>query len=175
MTGKILGGKSYSLNPDVLGVPLLLPSSGLGVVVQSIFQAVASQSGTSVLAFANTTPTIANGTQVWAQAITPQFATSKINLNGSFSFDAGANSRTLIVMLFRGSVCIGVTEAQCVTSGRTTTVAFNVIDSPASNATQTYSIRVALSQSGTWYVNQSSTPYFNGMLALNGVTVSELS
>jgi hypothetical protein len=175
MTGKTLGGKSFSNTPDVNGNLVLVATPGQGLVLQSVFQAVASQSGTSVLAFANTTPVVANGTQVWTQTITPKLATSNINLNGTFSFDAGANSRTLIVMLFRGSVCIGVTEAQCVTSGRTSTVSFNVNDAPGSTASQTYSIRVAMSQSGTWYVNQSSTPYFNGALALSGVTVMEMS
>ena len=129
----------------------------------------------AVHVLSNSTPTVSNGTQVWSCSVKPQLDTSKINLAGTFTFDSGLDSRTLIVMLFRGSVCIGVTEAYLAKLGRAVPVAFNITDSPASTATQTYSIRVGINQTGTWYVNQAATPYFNGMLAKNGITVSELS
>lgn len=175
MVGKSLGGRSFTAIPDVLGVPLCLPTAGEGVLVQSKFSVVAAQSGTTVLAFANTTPLVTNGTQVWSQAITPKFTTSRVTLKGNFSFDCGTNGRSLTIMLFRGSVCIGVTTALCTTAGRPVPVSFQVSDTPGVVTAQTYSVRVALNSSGTWYVNQSSTPYFNGMLARNGVTVTELS
>jgi hypothetical protein len=48
-------------------------------------------------------------------------------------------------------------------------------DLPAAITAQTYTIRVAGSGTGSWYVGQGPTAYFNGMLALNGIITQELA
>jgi hypothetical protein len=152
---------------------VLINASSSSVVLQVIPSSVPATSGTSTITLANTTPTTANGTQVWSQTITPLASTSHINIAGSFTADHGTTNREVIALFFRGTTCIGVTGAFVSTIARIYPITFNFNDMPGSTATQTYSIRVACNAAGTWYVNQTSTAYFNGMLAMNGITVTE--
>lgn len=149
--------------------------AGSGQVNQSISSIVAAQSGTTIMTLSNTVPASTTGTQIWSQVITPLAATSDINIDGSFLFDCGTAGRELIAMLFRGTVCIGVTTNLCTTVARGVPISFNFTDLPGIITPVTYSIRVALNASGTWYVNQTSTAYFGGMQALNGILVEELA
>jgi hypothetical protein len=173
MSSLVLGAQSYAETPDVNGVPLALSTDA--ILLQALTSVVAAATGTSTIPFANTTPLVTAGTQVWSQAITPHATTSRINVRGAFLYDCGTTGRTLVVCLFRGSVCIGVTEALLSTATRAIPISFNFTDSPAAITAQTYSIRVGLNANGTWYVNQTATPYFNGLMALNGITVSEFA
>ena len=176
MTSKTLGGHSFSLTPDVLGVPLLLPSANLGVEVQSVSAVVAAQSGTSTVALTNSTPTQASaGTVVWSQSITPKYASSDVEIQGSFLYDSSNSARQLVVSVFRGTVCVGVTLAYLTTSGKPVPVSISFNDSPSSITAQTYTIYVGQSSSGTWYVGQATSSLFNGMLAKGVVLLKELS
>jgi hypothetical protein len=172
MTTDVLGAHNFSETPTVNGVPLAV---GPHEILQAIPSAIAAQTGTTLIAFANTTPLVTAGTQIWSQTITPSSLTNKINIGGAFMFDTGTAARTLVAALFRGSVCIGVTDMTVTTIARAVPLSFNFSDIPASLTAQTYSIRVGLNAAGTWYVNQTSTAYWNGMLAKNGVLVLEIS
>lgn len=152
---------------------VLLSSAASSVVLQVIPSIVPATSGTGTITLANTTPTTANGTQVWSQVITPLASTSHINIAGAFTADHGTTNREVVAMFFRGTTCIGVTGVFISTIARLYPIAFNFNDTPGTTSALTYSIRVAGNASGTWYVNQNSTAYFNGMLALNGITVTE--
>jgi hypothetical protein len=219
MSTSILGSSSFSLTPDVNGVPVMLgtntpsvasdvfanrPVAGVvgrifvstdtlrvyrdtgtvwaliadgnsDIMYQALTSTVAAQSGTTTIPLANTTPTTASGTQIWSQVITPIFSTSRINIDGSFIVDSATISREITACFFRGTTCIGVTGANIATVARAVPITFNITDAPATTAATTYTIRVGVSSAATWYVNQTSTPYFNGMYALNGITVSEIA
>lgn len=150
-------------------------TAGLGTVLQTISANVAASSGTTTVVLDNTTPTITTGTEVASLIITPTAATSKIKFNGSFVVDQTNNGRAVIAFFFRNSVCIGTTSAWIQTSGNPTNLSFQFVDSPATTATTTYSIRVA-STANTWYVSQSSAgARFGGTYALNTVALTELS
>ena len=152
------------------------PAPGSGKLLQTVASAVAAQTGTTTLTLANTTPTTSMGTQIWTSSITPGATTSKIFLSGSFLFDCLTVSRELISMVFRGTTCIGVTRNTLVVKGLCVPVMLSFVDAPASTSAQTYSIRVALTNSSTWYVNQSSTAaQFNGLLASSSILLQELA
>lgn len=175
MTTEILGSMTYAETPTVNGSPVLLNETNGGAVLQSLTTLVNATSGTTTYTLANTTPTITSGTQVWSQIITPTATTSRINMVGSFCISHGTANRTVIVMLFRESTCIAV-EAQLVaTASSLMRIALMVTDLPGVTTAQTYSIRVAGSAGGTWYVGQTSTAYFNGLLARNSILVQELA
>jgi hypothetical protein len=156
------------------GVPVV----GSGQPIQQTFSNIAATTGTSTITLANTTPTTAMGTQIWSHTITPTYTTSNVNISGAFCYSLSTTSRQLTAAFFRGSTCIGVVGASISTTTLIYTLPFNFIDTPGSTSTQTYSIRVGISNgTGTWYIGQTGTTgnNFNGMLAKSGVTVSELA
>jgi hypothetical protein len=113
---------------------------------------------------------------VWSQQITPNATTSKIVLSGKFVVSADNNNRTVIAMIFRGSVCVGVASQAIITAGTIMTMGFQIFDSPSTLSPTTYTIRCASAGGATtWYVGQANIPLFNGMLASNGISVSEIA
>jgi hypothetical protein len=175
MPTEILGSVTYLEAPTVNGSPVLLNETGIGSILQSSTSIVNPASGTTTYTLANTTPVITSGTQVWTSNITPTALTSKINICGSFVVSHGTANRTIISMLFRGNTCIAV-GTQVITSANTLwNIPFMVTDLPNTTSGQTYSIRVAGSAGGTWYVGQTSAAYFNGLLAKNSILLQELA
>jgi hypothetical protein len=175
MSTEILGSFSFLETPLVNGSPVLLNTINKGAVLQSITSIVPASSGTSTYTLANTTPLITSGSQVWSQVITPTAITSRINIISSFVVSHGTANRTIIAMLFRGSTCIAVVPVISTTASTLLNIPLRVTDSPGDTTPQTYSIRIAGSGNGTWYVGQTSTAYFNGLLAKNGVLLQELA
>jgi len=150
-------------------------ASGAGSVLQTISSTVPALSGTTVITLSNNTPLITDGVQLWSATITPKSTSSKININGSFSYSSSQSTRQLVAYVFRGSTCIGATAAYISTTLVLTPVVIDFQDTPSSTAAQTYSIRVAGVSTQTWYVNQYSTARFNGMLARSTITLQEIS
>ena len=149
---------------------------GSGKILQTIVSSVAAASGTTTLTPSNSTPTTTTaGSVIWNKSIAVSAVTSKILISGSFLFDASSVGRELIASVFRGTTCIGVFTNSVQVKGQAVPMAFTIADSPSTVSTVTYFIYVALNNAGTWYVNQTSTPLFNGMQALNAVTIQELA
>jgi len=174
MSTEILGSHDYSERPTVLGVPVM--TEGAGSVLRAFSSVIEAQTGTTTIPFANTPPVITGGTEIWSGTITPRSASSTILICGAFLFDCSTTGRTLTACLFRGSVCIGVTDMTVTTVARAVPLAFNIPDSPGSAAAVVYSIRVGVNSNATWYVNLTGTPpRYNGLMARNGVTLFEVA
>jgi hypothetical protein len=178
MSTPVLGSYSFTDRPDVGGVNVALITditAGSGSVLQTIATNIAASTGTSTITLNNTAPTIASGTQIWTQAITPSTVTSKVALRGAFIVANNTAARTIVAMVFRGSTCIGVTGQYCATANTLNSVSISIVDSPASTAAQTYTIRIAGSGVGTWYVQQTATAYFAGLLATSDILLQEIA
>ena len=148
---------------------------GSGAVLQTLRSLVGPRSGNAQVALNNTLPTTSSGTQIWSGSIAPTRTTSKVLVNGSFVFDSSSCTREAVVMVFRGSTCIGVTLMYIHAVARPVTIPVNFLDAPNTIAPTTYSIRIGMNASGTWYVGQASSAYFAGMLAAGGIALQELS
>lgn len=150
---------------------------GSGVTLQSKISTVPAASGTSTVTLTNSTPTSSTGTQIWSNTITPSSTSSKIAISGSFSYTSSSDSdnKSLLVFVFRGTTCIGTAVGSVVAKKAPDSIAVHFLDSPASTATQTYSIRVASNTRGSWYINQYSSAYFNGTMALSTMKLEELA
>jgi hypothetical protein len=55
------------------------------------------------------------------------------------------------------------------------TLPISIVDQPAATTAQTYTIRIAGSGTGSWYVGQTGTPYFAGLLATSDILTQELA
>jgi hypothetical protein len=160
----------------IVSVTNVAVSFGSGIVLQSQTSVIAAQSGNTLLAISNSTPTTSTaGTAIWSQVITPNATASRINISGSFTFDHNQSGRQLNASLFRGTTCIGVFCNTCWQSGQPVPMTFTINDAPSTVSAVTYTLYVGASASGTWYVNQGKNAMFNGMLARNGITVQEFS
>jgi hypothetical protein len=148
---------------------------GSGGILQTIFLGITPASGTSTIPLNNTVPTTSTGTQVWSNTITPTYTTSKISMSGAITVACSTTSRAIIACLFRGSTCIGVSMETIANSTGTSNLTFNIIDSPNTTSATTYSVRIGVSSAATWYVGQGTAAYFGGLLANNGVTLTEIS
>lgn len=173
MATEILGSHEYAERPTVLGIPVLTRTAG--AVLQAVAAPIAAQTGTTTIPFVNTTPVISGGTQIWSGSITPSVVTNTVLVSGSFMFDCGTAARTLTACIFRGAVCIGVASMTVTTVGRAVPVTFNIEDAPGVTSAVVYTVRVGLNANGTWYVNQASTAYWNGLFAGNGVALLEVA
>lgn len=112
--------------------------------------------GTSIIPADTSVPLSTEGTQIWTQAITPKSTTSSFTIDQTFMIDCSSTSRVVTVAVFRDNVCIYAVGADTTNVGRPTPVAVHVVDSPNTAVSVTYSIRVGVSASATWFLNQNS-------------------
>lgn len=134
-----------------------------------------AMSGTSIVPVDNSAPLITEGTQVWARTITPKHVDSKFVFAQTFMLDSNASNRNITLSLFRGSVCIYATAANVASVGRPISIAINSVDQPNTTAAVTYSVRVGISSSATWYINQtSSSNAFGGTANKSDWTIKEI-
>jgi hypothetical protein len=180
--GRVTSGSTTQAWSTITATPTTLAGYGItnggggtASVLQTLTTVVPAATGTSTVTLNNTAPTIASGTQIWSQAITPAATTSRVALRGAFIVANSTAARTMIVMVFRGSTCISVTGQYCATANTLNSASVSIVDSPASTATQTYTIRVAGSGTGTWYVGQTATAYFAGLLATSDILLQEIA
>lgn len=149
-------------------------ADGNASVYQTLTSNIAATTGTTTKTDANTTPVSTNGSLIWTQSITPLFSTSRISIEGSVQIDHSTTNRRVILALFRDTTCIGVVTEVITTSVQSKSVAISFVDYPATTAATTYTIRAWANGSGTWYIAQSATAYYNGMLARQSMKVHEL-
>lgn len=88
----------------------------------------------------DTTPTNTEGTQILSQAIVPEVTANKVLCEVSIMGSINALSEWS-ASLFRGTTCIQAASQSVPASNRIVTLAFNFLDSPASTASQTYTVR----------------------------------
>lgn len=131
--------------------------TGGGSVYQTVSGTYGASSGTTLITAGNTLPTTANGSQIWTASITPNSASSKVRVSSSFYADCDTNIRSITVALFRGTTCIQAQNSFFKGSGQPMQVTLEFVDSPASSTSVTYSMRIGVNNSATWYVNQDRT------------------
>jgi hypothetical protein len=148
---------------------------GTGVIIQTDFSIVPATSGTTTVSVNNNIPVITNGAQIWTKSFTPTFSTSKIKITGSFTYVSGSSARTLIAFIFRNSTCIGTVGSIVSSANQPTSIVINIVDEPETTSAITYSIRVGVTTSSTWYVNRYASSYFSGKLATSVISLYELA
>ena len=126
--------------------------------------------GNTIIPADTSTPLSTEGTVVWSQSITPTSTQSKIKIETSLYVDSSSNGKTVTVALFRGTTCIRALPAVVATAGRPIIVHVLSMDIPASTSAVTYSLRVGISSSATWYVNQGSASKLTYGGSANGST-----
>lgn len=128
-------------------------------VMRQFVGSLSALSGTTTIPNDNTIPLITEGTQVWAQSITPSSASNTIRIHLCTQVSTQANNGTVILALFRGSTCLETKIQQLEGSGLasafgSTAISFNVVDAPATTSSVTYSLRVGI-DTGTWYFGRT--------------------
>lgn len=144
-TGQVLtksSGTDYDMQWTVTGSILQLVTAAVGT------------GSTTAEHDENSVPTIATGIQISSLSITPTVASHKIELNWHFVGDISAD-RAFQVFVFRDSTFIGFDTVNGWKRGYFGTVSGEIIDSPNTTSAVTYSIRIAISPSGTVYYGQN--------------------
>lgn len=145
-----------------------------GLIKQNISGKIPAISGTTIIPQDNTVPTITEGTQIWTQSVTPSYIGSKIQISFTATVDSGTNNRMIIASVFRDNVNIGVTVNTITTAARPQCLSFNLFDIPGGAGPYTYSCRVGVSSSATWYVNNGVTAMYGGLKADNSYFIQEI-
>jgi len=142
----------------------LLAASFGSVIVQSVDATpyTANADLTTLIPADDTTPSIAEGTEILTANITPTSSSNKIRITvDGFGYTTGTGTYA-IWAIFRGSTCIYV-KAQGANSVFID-IATLKIDSPATTSQQTYSVRVSPAGVGVIRMNgNSSGRLFNGV------------
>lgn len=148
-----------------------LPGSGhLGKLYSAT---ISPQSGTSLI-LTTATPTTSDGWQLATVTLTPVSTSSKFLINCVIYVDLGSNNHNVQIAVFRGSTCIGSSSITVATSGRPQLLGVQLLDSPATTSSTTYSIRAGMDASGTTYVNQDKDGNTQGGTAKSEFTVIEV-
>ena len=154
----------------------IIADGNADVVFQCLTSTIAATSGTTLKAVSNVVPVSTDGTQIWSQAITPLFSTSRILIQGAAYVDHSASGRKITFAFFKGATCLGVVCDYVVTTVKGVMLPFNIIDTPGVTTATTYTLRCfSDGASGTWYVSQGATALYGGALALPVVTVKEIA
>jgi hypothetical protein len=121
----------------------------------------AAMTATGTIPFDNTIPLSTEGTQIWTTTFTPASTASRFIIDQSFVVDAATSNRNMTIALFRNGTCINATVTNVISSGHPEAIAIHAFDSPATASAVTYMLRVGISTSGTWYLNQSIIAVFS--------------
>lgn len=174
MTTPVLGGHTFLETPTVNGVPVLLVGDVTPSPVLNVWSAnIAPTTGTTLIPYDASAPLITEGTQIWTQTVTPVSNTSRFNVHFDAFVAAGSGTRYTTIALFRGNTCVGVSTQLCATANAPYQLTLREMDSPATTATITYSLRIGNSSNSSWYIGQTVTGTYAGLGAVN-VTMMEL-
>jgi hypothetical protein len=131
--------------------------------IQVVYTDIAAASGNTEIPYDNTTPLSTEGTQAATLAITPADNTNLVEVTAAFNISVTQPGTTQAVSaaLFRGTTCLSVQTLVLLDSSTADSmigsVAFNLIDAPASSSAVTYSIRVGSETAGTgWSIGNLS-------------------
>lgn len=108
--------------------------------------------GTTIIPADNTPPQITEGTQFFSQNVTMSTDTGRIVLWFSSLVTVSNSNRVATIALFRNNTLIGVTAIAAPGSNSPQTSTFIVVDNPPSAGAYTYTGRIGLSASATWYI-----------------------
>jgi len=141
-----------------------VPLSTAASVTQYFKGSVPQTSGTSIVPYGNTAPTITQGTQLWSQTLTPFSNSSSVEVEFTTIGDLSSSSAYIILSAFRGNTLIGMSvlaSGKLAGADFTSSFVIRVIDIPGTTTPVTYSVRVGGSV-GTWYVGRGQNATFGG-------------
>ena len=158
-----------------------VPTDGGGGIIQIIHKDYRDFFSTSALIpLDDTIPQNTEGAEVFTQAITPKFNTSKILIKVVLNLSNSNASNLHTAAIFRDSVANSIAAgwAKCVgTNAPSSPMVINFLDSPATTSAVTYKVRVGYSAGSSSVVQVnggSGTRYLGGSLA-SGMTLMEVS
>lgn len=125
---------------------------------------IAAQSGTSIIVPGASPPLITDGTQLWTLTINPWSTDATYVIQTSIACAGTTNNTFITTALFRGSTYVGGTMQIVQSSNNSATLSFSVTDKPNTTGSVTYSVRIGISTSSTWYVNRRSSEITYGGL-----------
>lgn len=111
---------------------------------------------TSVIPADKTVPLITEGTQVFTVNVAPSAVNSRMVINLSFMTGC-TSSKTITAALFRNGTCIAVGTNYISTSHWPVQLALHYVDTPVTTEVVTYTLRVGVNVSATWYIANSGT------------------
>ena len=157
------------------------PTGGGGGIIQIIHKDYRDFFSTSALIpLDDTIPQNTEGAEVFTQAITPKFNTSKILIKVVLNLSNSNASNLHTAAIFRDSVANSIAAgwAKCVgTNAPSSPLVINFLDSPATTSAVTYKVRIGYSAGSSSVVQVnggSGTRYLGGSLA-SGMTLMEVS
>lgn len=119
---------------------------------------------TTTIPLDDTIPTSTEGNEILTANITPADNTNKVLINACGTAATGVTGNLFVVALFRGTTCIFTQASNSAAAAIPEAWSFNYLDSPASAAQQTYSVKIGAA--GTLRCNGSLTArFFGGVLA----------
>jgi len=178
MSTTVLGSYNYTDRPTVGGTNVALITD-LTAATPAVILAVYSGntvglSGTSIIPADATVPLITEGTQIWTQTVTPTSITSQFLIHQDITVDV-ATARIVTIALFSGTTCIYAAGTYIPGSNRPETLAIHKIHVPAVTTPVTYSVRVGIWTTGTWYVNRGPTARYGGTANATSWTIMEIA
>ncbi len=125
-------------------------------IIQVLSGNIPAATGVTVIPFTNAVPLVAAGTQIWTQAITLRSTASKVSLQFGITVDGSGNNNTIIIAIFRDSVCVTARAWETGTGAgdRPDMISVDFTDSPIATSV-TYSARIGTT-AGTWYCNSTA-------------------
>lgn len=137
--------------------------AGAGSSVKEIlFGQLSHLQGTTQIPADNTPPLVTEGTQFFSQSVTTQTSGGRIVLWFSSVATVSDSSRIATISLFRDSTLIGVTAISAPGSNSPQPSTFIIVDAPGAAGTYTYSGRIGVSASATWYIGGFTTNFNYG-------------
>jgi hypothetical protein len=134
----------------------LVTAASNQTIAQRFYGSVGVVSGNTGITIDSNTPVmLLTGSQIWAQTITPQLATSSFTIDFQCLVDSSNSGRGITVAIFRNMTFLGWNTCW-VDSNKPQSLGIKIVDHPGSTAAVTYSARVGNSNTGnTWYVGRT--------------------
>lgn len=146
----------------------------VGQALRTNFILVGKLAGTSILTLNNNLPLITEGSSIAAFTTTPLSLSSKFSFSATFLVDSNTNNRNVGVALFRDALCV-YSNVTNVTAGRPVNLNIEAFDTPNTLDPVTYSIRIGVNSSATWFLNQTNAGLSNGGTTTTPIRISEYS
>jgi hypothetical protein len=147
-----------------LGVPETNTPKGwvplTNVVLQALRGTVPQASGTTIIPADSTVPQPTEGTLLWSKAFTPTMDGTEVTIEMAGMVDCGSNGRFVTLSFFRNNTFIGAVANSFQPGNAVQSFSAIVFDKPT--AACTYSCRIGVSSSATWYFGRSSSATFGG-------------
>lgn len=123
--------------------------------------------GTTITPYDNTPPLITEGTEFFSRQVTTINANAKVVIWFSSMVSLSNGSRIATVAIYRGSTLIGTTAIGVPSSNAPVIATFIVVDNPPVAGTYTYSGRIGISSSASWYMGYTSNANYGGAANTN--------